>query len=117
MRSAFVNDDETVKKELSDGRWISVITRLAYVKWVQLYKVLGDLEKFQVQFLMATVKGWNFEDREGHVADITEENIRKLDAILVAEMMTGITELIKLPLEEMRSIGSSILPSKPGAAQ
>ncbi len=76
----FVYDDEVERIDFEDGEWVKIKRTLSYddVEKVGTKLAAGDQASF-VPVLAVAIKEWSFKDRDGNVAPVNEEYIRRLD--------------------------------------
>ncbi len=81
---------------MGDGDWIKIPSRLSY----GFVSQFGDMKKDQadtakvIGLLVKVVKEWNFKLADGSLAEISEDNFRKLEITTIQTMVAAITPLM-----------------------
>jgi len=89
--SKFVTDKLT-KIDLGDGEWVKVPSAVSFNLVRDFTKVQADsdMEK-SMEMLIVLVKGWNLKDEDVKPAELTPDNLKRLDMkyinIIIQELL------------------------------
>jgi len=89
--SKFVTDKLT-KIDLGDGEWVKVPSAVSFNLVRDFTKVQADsdMEK-SMEMLIVLVKGWNLKDEDDKPAELTPDNLKRLDMkyinIIIQELL------------------------------
>lgn len=96
----FVDDDEFQRVDMGDGDWIEIPAKLSYGFVSQFGDMKKEVEGGNVTkviaFLQKLVKNWSFQLKDGTVAPITEENLKKLDIGTINAMASAVAPLMTI---------------------
>ena len=90
----FSSKENVRRVEFGDGDWAEIPAMLTTE---EAEAIRG--QKDNATSLKRLVLRWNLEDAPGHVADITEENLRRLDVRVELKLINEIVGLMALPKE------------------
>lgn len=83
--------------ELGNGEWIDVLEKIQYEFYREVLKLTefgkGDNTAAFMPVLEEVIKAWNFVDENGVIVACNKENIRKLDAVTIMELVNIILPL------------------------
>ena len=90
----FSSKENVRRVEFGDGDWAEIPAVLTTEEAEAI-----RAEKNNAASLKKLVLRWNLEDAPGHVAEVTEENLRKLDVRVELKLVGEIVGLMALPKE------------------
>jgi len=100
---AYFNDDQIEKVTLNSNPdyWVDLLTNLA---WGDMKKLLNTSKEGEASYevdamLLACIKGWNLDDKDGNVLPITQENLDKLQRPDIEQLVT----VLGAKIEESKS--------------
>lgn len=95
--SRFVSNDVT-KIELNEKEWVEVRSSLSYNDMLPITVEIDQKNpmnnaKIAIPLLKKALVAWNFKEDDGSDVICNEENIEKLDAHTVLELLPKLTDL------------------------
>ena len=85
-------DDDLKTVKLSDGEEV-VLRRLSYGVVADMQSKVKEEDYATAAMLMA-IQSWSYKTQDGSgMAEVTTDNIRRLDATIAAEIATAVGEL------------------------
>lgn len=96
MPSKFVDEKELQRIEIGEEEYVEVPKRLPYGLLAEIADIkVGEAERNAI-FLTKIIKAWNLKDGSGNVPQITIENVKRLDAGVIATISSAVAPMFEI---------------------
>lgn len=82
-KTLFVDENELEKIDLGDGFFVKIISEISYQDAEIIFNNSKNENEMTIDMLFSFIKEWNVAEKDGKIAEITKENIKRLPLKLI----------------------------------
>lgn len=94
MGNRFVDPNKRARIDIGEGDWIEVPEKLSYEQAIAFSQIEGTEQDQAVKILSQVIKDWSLTLEDGQKAEITYDNIKRLEIGIVHTVMEFVTPMI-----------------------